>query len=255
MEPRTYDDFLDTGNLPLHGIKNYLAKLIGHQEANVSKNHRASLTSTVNFTKHSTGTGLVISEIVGYTAAISGGILLSTEVVIVKRNPYINQHIVEVLFWGWTINTAVSLILMFTIETPVLPSNWFDVTMVIVHSGTCAAIWPLMSYQTKTVAGNTATLILSAQVVFMLVSQYTVLSSILPGHRNWMEVVGVVLVFTWILIVFCSGNCDSQYIINNSLLPVLHLICATGFQFVGFELWSFDHTVEITSISSYWPHV
>ena len=28
----------------------------------------------------------------------------------------------------------------------------------------------------------------------MLIPQYTVLSSILPGHRNWMEVVGVILV-------------------------------------------------------------
>ena len=66
--------------------------------------------------------------------------------------------------------------------------------MVTIHSATCAAIWPLSIYQTKTIAGNTATLILSTQVVFMLIAQYTVLSSILPGHRNWMEVVGVVLV-------------------------------------------------------------
>ena len=28
----------------------------------------------------------------------------------------------------------------------------------------------------------------------MLIAQYTVLSSILPGHRNWMEVMGVILV-------------------------------------------------------------
>ena len=75
-----------------------------------------------------------------------------------------------------------------------LPSNWFDVSMVTIHSVTCVAIWPLMMYQTKMIAGNTATLILSTQVVFMLVSQYTVLLSILPRYRNWIEVVGVVLV-------------------------------------------------------------
>ena len=34
---------------------------------------------------------------------------------------------------------------------------------------------------------------MSTQVVFMLIAQYTVLSSILPGHRNWMEVVGVIV--------------------------------------------------------------
>ena len=149
-------------------------------------------TSTVNFTNKSIGTSLV-SEIVGYTAAVSGGILLSTEVVIVKRNPYINKHIVEFLYWGWSARTVVSLILMLIIETPVLPSNWFDVTMVTIHCVTGTAIWPLFIYQTKTIAGNTASLIMSTQVVFMLVSQYTVLSSILPGHRNWMEVVGVIV--------------------------------------------------------------
>ena len=35
---------------------------------------------------------------------------------------------------------------------------------------------------------------MSTQVAFMLIAQYTVLSSVLPGHRNWMEVVGVILV-------------------------------------------------------------
>ena len=83
---------------------------------------------------------------------------------------------------------------MLAIETPVLPGNWFDIVMVIVRGGTCAAIWPLSIYQAKTVTGNTATLIMSTQVAFMLIAQYPVLSSVLPGNRNWMEIVGVVLV-------------------------------------------------------------
>ena len=193
MELRTYhDDLTDRGNLSVHGtgyVNNAANFRFGHQEFTV---HGKTTTSTVNFTKESIGTGLV-SKIVGYTAAVSGGFLLSTEVVIIKRNPCIGEHIMENVFWGRSTNTAVSLILMFIVETPVLPSNWFDVSMVTIHSATCGAIWPLMIYQTKTIAGNTATLILSTQVVFMI-SQYTVLSSILPGHRNWMEVVGVVLV-------------------------------------------------------------
>ena len=151
------DDFTDRRNLSVHGTKHILANFTGyvnntvdfsfernfpHQEFNVSGISTSFETSTVNFTNKSIGTSLV-SEIVGYTAAVSGGILLSTEVVIVKRNPYINKHIVEFLYWGWSARTVVSLILMLIIETPVLPSNWFDVTMVTIHCVTGTAIWPL----------------------------------------------------------------------------------------------------------------
>ena len=200
--------FKDRGHLSVDGTEGYLATLTGHAnnaeefgfgtsfdhlQVNVSEKPTTPQTSTVNFTKSSTGTALV-SKILGYTAAAAGGILLASEVIIVKRHPYIHEHILETVFWGWSTSTTISLILMFTIETPVLPSNWFDIVMVIIHCSTCAVIWPLSIYQAKIIAGNTATVIHSTQVVFMLVSQYTVLSSILPGHRNWMEVVGVVLV-------------------------------------------------------------
>ena len=37
-------------------------------------------------------------------------------------------------------------------------------------------------------------LILSTTIVFVLIPQYTVLSSVLPGNKNWIEVVGIVLV-------------------------------------------------------------
>ena len=75
-----------------------------------------------------------------------------------------------------------------------LPSNWFDTAMVMFHCLSYAAIWPLYIYAPKYISGNTVTTIVSTEVVFMLIAQYTVLSSILPGHINWMEVVGVVLV-------------------------------------------------------------
>ena len=200
--------FKDRGHLSVDGTEGYLATLTGHVnstegvrletnfdhlQVNVSGKATTPETTTVNFTKTSTRVALV-SKILGYTAAAAGGILLASEVIIVKRHPYIHEHILETVFWGWSTSTTIYLILMFTIETPVLPSNWFDIVMVIIHCSTCAVIWPLSIYQAKIIAGNTATVIHSTQVVFMLVSQYTVLSSILPGHRNWIEVVGVVLV-------------------------------------------------------------
>ena len=49
-------------------------------------------------------------------------------------------------------------------------------------------------YAVQWISGNVINFISSTSVVLMLIPQYTVLSSILPGHQNWVEVVGVVLI-------------------------------------------------------------
>ena len=141
-----------------------------------------------------TDSGQFMSEMFGYTAAASSGIFIGLYVTVLKKNPYINEHPFKILFWCWSFGTTISLIIMFFIETPVLPSNWFDIAMVIIHGATCAVIWPLIIYGSGIITGNTVTIIFSTKSVFMLIAQYTVLSSILPGHRNWIEVLGVVLV-------------------------------------------------------------
>ena len=128
---------------------------------------------------------------IGYSFSIISGITLTLELLIIKRNPFLSdQH----LFWAFLTNTLLSAILMLALETPVLPSNWFDGVMVIIHSVECAVLWRLYIYAPKHISGNTLTLILTSDVVVMLIFQYTVLSSIHPGHRNWIEVVGVILV-------------------------------------------------------------
>ena len=75
-----------------------------------------------------------------------------------------------------------------------LPRDWFDTVMIIVHSCKCPGLFALYIYGPKYISGNTFTLILTTDVISMLKAQYTVLSSILPGHGNWMEVIGVIFV-------------------------------------------------------------
>ena len=133
-------------------------------------------------------------QIIGYVFAVLSGVTLAIDLVLVKRNPYFNEHILEVLFWIFVSNTIFSIVIMFIVETSVLPSNWFDTAMVAMHGLTYAGIWPLYIYIPKYFSGNTLTAIMSTQIAFMLIAQYTVLSSILPGHRNLMEVMGVILV-------------------------------------------------------------
>ena len=100
----------------------------------------------------------LMSVIVGYSAAVSHGIFLGLYVLVLKKNPYINKHPLETLFWVSILGTTVSLILMLLVETPVLPSNWFEFTMVIIHCVTCAAIWPLVMYGSGIITGNTVTI-------------------------------------------------------------------------------------------------
>ena len=133
----------------------------------------------------------VLHAIIGYTFSFISGITLTLELLIIKRNPFLgDRH----LFWAFLTNTLLSATLMLALETPVLPSNWFDATMVTIHSVECAVLWHLYIYAPKHISGNTLTIILTSDVVVMLIFQYTVLSSIHPGHRNWIEVVGVFLV-------------------------------------------------------------
>ena len=136
----------------------------------------------------------VLGKVVGYASAAMSGLGFAWMILITKRNPYINENVLEVLFWSFLISLVVSIILMNVFETPVLPSNWFDAVLMAIHSVAAAAVYPLYIITPKYISGNTYSLIFTTEAVFMLISQYTVLSSILPGHRNWMEVVGVILV-------------------------------------------------------------
>ena len=129
-----------------------------------------------------------------YSIPVAAGFALTGDVILVKKRSYLIEKITEVLFWNFLSNTVLSIVVMFIVETPVLPSNWYDTIMISLHCFSYVFIWPLYLLSMKYISGNTFVLISSTIVVFMLVAQYTVLSSILPGHRNWMEVLGVVMV-------------------------------------------------------------
>ena len=133
-------------------------------------------------------------QIVGYLAAFITGIFFTLLNFVVKKFSCITENIAKTLFWIFVCHTCLSLILMTLFETPVLPSNWFDTIMILSHSFACPGLFALYIYGPKYISGITFAIIVTTDVVFLLLSQYTVLSSILPGHRNWMEVAGVVLV-------------------------------------------------------------
>ena len=66
--------------------------------------------------------------------------------------------------------------------------------LVFLHSAGYVFDLPSYVYGLQYVSANTGNIISCLTVVLMLIPQYTILSSIYPGNRNWIEVVGVVLV-------------------------------------------------------------
>ena len=134
------------------------------------------------------------SQVIGYAIAAIAGIFVTLDVLVTKFNTSFTDYLFEIPFFAFVAGTLLSVIGMLILETPTLPTNWMDVFYIVIHTLAYTMLWPLYIYVFQYISGNTFNIIWSTSTVFMLLAQYTILSSILPGHRNWMEVFGVLLV-------------------------------------------------------------
>ena len=104
------------------------------------------------------------------------------------------QKQVSVLFWTFFSGTLLSILLMFCFETPVLPDSIMDYLLSFGHVVCYVIILPTIIYACLVIDGNTVNILLTSSIVYMVIAQYTVLKDIHPGHRNWIEIAGIVLV-------------------------------------------------------------
>ena len=58
----------------------------------------------------------LVAQVIGYIFAVLSGFTFSLDVLLVKRNPYFNDDILEVVIWILVTNTCFSVIIMFIIE-------------------------------------------------------------------------------------------------------------------------------------------
>ena len=133
-------------------------------------------------------------DVLEYILPVIGGTAFTLDILVLKKRPYLTENMVQVLFWSFAVNAAISTIIMFVFEEPVLPGTWYDFSLIMAHGLSYTFMWPVYFYSAENIEGNTYTLINSTSTVIMLVSQYTFLSSIHPGHRNWTEIFGAALV-------------------------------------------------------------
>ena len=132
--------------------------------------------------------------VIGYILPIFAGVSLTLSFLILKRRPSLNKNLMQVLFWTYFAGTVLSIFAMAIFEHLSWPQHRMQCLFVFIHCITFVFTWPLSMYAIKYISGNTINIVYSTTVVFMLIFQYTVLSSILPGKRNWMEGIGVALV-------------------------------------------------------------
>ena len=133
---------------------------------------------------------------IGFAMAAIAGIFVTLDVLVTKYNTSFADYLLEIPFFAFIAGTFLSAIGMFIVETPTLPTNWTDVLYIFIHTVSYTMLWPLYIYVLQYISANAYNIIWSTSTVFMLLARYTILSRILPGHRNWMEVVGVLLVAT-----------------------------------------------------------
>ena len=129
-----------------------------------------------------------------YLLPVTSGLTITTEIIYLQKKPCLNDRIIEVMFWCFLSNSIISMIVMFLTETPTLPRNWYDTLLVTLHCLAYVCLRPLHMYAFATISGNTVSVMFCFSTVLMIAAQYTVLSNILPGNQNWIEVVGVALV-------------------------------------------------------------
>ena len=132
--------------------------------------------------------------ILGCVLAAISGLSTTCNLILVKKLSFLQEHKMKTLFWSYGICTILSAIVMAIFEKPSLPVDDLQYLYVSLHCTTYVLQWPLYMFAARYISGTTINIIVATSVVFMLIPQYTLLSSILPGKGNWIEIVGVFLV-------------------------------------------------------------
>ena len=137
-----------------------------------------------------------VTSFLGYILAIATGLTFTLEIATAKYyDVFLNQDNQLISFtWSYFTGTLMSIVPMLVFETPVFPHTILEGVLVFIHVGCYVVMFPLFLYGSLKISGSLGSILRSTILIFALLAQYTFLSGILPGHRNWIEVFGVVLV-------------------------------------------------------------
>lgn len=136
------------------------------------------------------------SALIGYIFVVFAGVFYSLLAAVQKKSPSIAENIIRSLFWSFLFGFISNLALTFAVETPVWPESSFDTVAVFIQCVAAVGDWIFWVHSLQSISCTAVNVITCTAAVFLLVPQYTILASILPGQHNWLEVVGVITVLS-----------------------------------------------------------
>ena len=139
---------------------------------------------------------LLISTAIGYVLAVICGVSTNICSSITKYSSdfYTKRNILISLIWTNVVGTMFSVIVMLIVEEPILPVSFRDTVLVGGHCFAYVLLMPFFMYGSLLISGSLGAIIRSLNLLIVLAAQYLLMKDIFPGHRNWMEVFGVILV-------------------------------------------------------------
>ena len=138
------------------------------------------------------------STFLGSALAILAGMFSVTRIFTVKK--FLDLFYSESNRWStvlWTCFSGATLSFAITgfVEKAVIPETIQDTGFFLGHIGAFLFMPGLYFYGCTFVDGNMTIIVVSSVTVYLVIAQYTFMKNFFPGHKNWMEVFGAMLVF------------------------------------------------------------
>ena len=163
--------------------------------SSVCTNSTANVSTLLHTPEHDEEqTGPLLSKhVMGYMFASTAGvpvasIYMITGITLKQVSP------VALTVWMAIVGLPLSFIISMYFEEPVLPVQLWDIVLVVCHAMSMTMANLAIRVSCQLLDPMRMALFGSLTPVAALVLQYTVMKHILPGHRNWIEVVGVLAI-------------------------------------------------------------
>ena len=136
---------------------------------------------------------VINSKLKGYSYIVVSGISLGIQYNVIGTEL---QKVMPMMITSYfaMFGSIISIILNIYVEPFVLDISLLQLLYVFVHCiGSCLDVITTV-FAIQMIGGVSTSIVHSLQILVMLVLQYTLMRSVQPGHRNWEEIVGAILV-------------------------------------------------------------
>ena len=160
--------------------------------------------NTTNFNKHFHGHGEVPNTVLGYVAAIIAGVAV-TVYFLTTSIPLSGVDTVTQITWVAMVGLPVSAIISVYFESPVIPTDPIEILLIFIHSISATLNTISITSGCRLIGPIITSFVTNFGGVLYLISQYTVMKDVMPGHQNWVEVVGALLTTLGVALLPAAG--------------------------------------------------